>query len=78
MAGLKQVVEAGQGLFTWMSGFMNYRCLVILNFDLFEHCMKGEKISTPLEKDGRGPCGLHKMHTVKALPPTLWCLYTTC
>lgn len=35
MAGLKQVVEAGQGLFTWMSGLTNYGCLVILNYDLF-------------------------------------------
>lgn len=34
--------------------------------------MKGEKVSTPLDKDGRGPCGLYNTHTVKALPPTLW------
>lgn len=58
MAGLKQVVEAGQGLFTCMSGLMNYGCLIILNYDFFECWMKGEKISTPFEKDGRGPWGL--------------------
>lgn len=34
--------------------------------------MKGEKICTPLDKDGEGPCGLYNMHTVKALSPTLW------
>lgn len=35
-------------------------------------CMKGEKVSTPLDKDGRGPSGLYNTHTVKALPPTSW------
>lgn len=34
--------------------------------------MKGEKVSTPLDKDGRGPSGLYNTHTVKALPPTSW------
>lgn len=34
--------------------------------------MKGEKVSTPLDKDGRGPRGLYNTHTVKALPPTSW------
>lgn len=35
-------------------------------------CMKGEKVSTPLDKDGRGPCGLCNTHMVKALPLTSW------
>lgn len=34
-------------------------------------CMKGEKVSTPSDKDGRGSCP-DSMHTVKALPPTSW------
>lgn len=40
--------------------------------------MKGEKVSTPLDKDGRGPCGLYNTHTVKALPPTSWHLTMFC
>lgn len=35
MAGSEQVLEAQGGLSTWMSGFLNYECLIILNYDLF-------------------------------------------
>ena len=33
--------------------------------------MKGEKVSTPLDKDGKA-LGPDNMHMVKALPPTSW------